>query len=269
MLMSNLLVPNSHEHLDNFKSFLETKTPFSFIRFSDGEIEIIRNRYLEIGGGKTVFRGREFKNSFPDFDAKKFDPRIHQNIRKDLLSSALLRDKKFYKGIPTLHNDAIKDREFLLRLNGGFELNMTFSDLFLNSNYLRYRKEIVPLFEKFEDIFVIANYRAKPIDILQKAHHIHIPDNFFAKYDNVINEVYGQIENIPDGSLVLSSASSLSNILGHKLFLKNSSITFLDIGTSINDLLSLSHNTRAYHNEEKSFFQKIFYRNKKGYEIIW
>ncbi len=43
MLMSNLLVPNSHEHLDNFKSFLETKTPFSFVRFSDGEIEILRN----------------------------------------------------------------------------------------------------------------------------------------------------------------------------------------------------------------------------------
>ena len=268
-MSNNILVPNAHEHLDNFKSFLEAKSPFSFVRFSDGEIEILRNRYLEIGGGKTVFRGREFKNSFPNFDAKKFDPRIHQNIRKDLLSSALFRDKKFFKGIPTSHNDAIKDKEFLLRLNGGFELNMTFSDLFLNSNYLRYRKEIVPLFENFENIYVIANYRAKPIGILQKAHHIHIPDNFFATYDDVIKEVYEQIENIPNGSLVLSSASSLSNILGHRLFLKNYSIIFLDIGTSINDLLSLSHNTRAYHSEEKLFFQKIFYRHKKGYEIKW
>lgn len=267
--MQNIVTPNAQEHLEKFKTLLKNKAPFSFVRFSDGEIEILRNRYLEIAGGKTIFRGREFRNNFPDFDTKKFDPRLHKNIRKDLLSSALFRNKNFYKGIPTLHNNAIKDREFLLRLNGGFENNMTFSDLFLNSNYRQYRKEIVPLFESFDNIYVIANYRAKPIGILEKAKHIHVPDNFFATYEIVVKEVYEQMEAIPNGSLLLSSASSLSNILGHKLFLKNETVTFLDIGTSVNDLLSLSHNTRAYHNEEKSILKKIFYRKKKGYTIEW
>ncbi len=267
--MAQIIIPNAIEHLDNFIKLLKENRPFSFVRFSDGEIEILRNRYLEIGRGKTVFRGREFKNTFPDFDAKKFDPRIHQNIRKDLLSSALFREKNFYKGIPTAHNNALKDREFLLRLNGGFDTNMTFSDLFLNSNYRKYRDEVVPLFETFENIYVIANYRAKPIGILEKAKHINIPDNFFATYDSVVKDVFEQIKNLPDGSLILSSASSLSNILGFWLYQQNPTITFLDIGTSINDLLSLSHNTRAYHNEEKSFFQRIFYRSKKGYEIKW
>lgn len=267
--MSQILIPDAVIHLENFISLLKSKTHFSFVRFSDGEIEILRNRYLEIGGGKTVFRGREFKNSFPDFDAKRFDPRIHQNIRKDLLSSALFREKNFYKGIPTSHNDAIKDREFLLRLNGGFDTNMTFSDLFLNSNYRKYRDEVVPLFESYENIYVIANYRAKPIGILEKATHINIPDNFFATYDRVVDDVYTQTKDIPNGSLILSSASSLSNILGHRMYVQNPNITFLDIGTSINDLLSLNHNTRAYHSEEKSFFQRIFYRTKKGYEIKW
>jgi len=267
--MSQVLIPDAITYLDNFISLLKSQTPFSFVRFSDGEIEILRNRYLEIGGGKTVFRGREFKNSFPDFDSKRFDPRIHQNIRKDLLSSVLFREKNFYKGIPTAHNDAIKDREFLLRLNGGFDSNMTFSDLFLNSNYRKYRDEVVPLFEPFEKIYVIANYRAKPIGILEKATHIHIPDNFFATYDSVVNSVFAQIKNVPNGSLILSSASSLSNILGYKMYLETSNITFLDIGTSINDLLSLNHNTRAYHSEEKSFFQKMFYRTRKGHEIKW
>lgn len=263
------LVPNAIEHLDNFINLLKSKKPCSFVRFSDGEIEILRNRYLEINGGKTVFRGREFKNSFPDFDSKKFDPRIHQNIRKDLLSSALFRDKNFFKGIPTSHNDALKDREFLLRLNGGYHTNMTFSDLFLNSNYEKYRKELVPLFENYENLYVIANYRAKPIGILTNAKHIHIPDNFFATYDDVVEDVFEQIKNVENGSLILSSASSLSNVLGHRLYLINPNITFLDIGTSINDLLSLSHNTRAYHKQEKSIFQKMFYKKSKGYEIKW
>jgi hypothetical protein len=269
MLMSQILIPDAVTHLDKFISLLKSKTPFSFVRFSDGEIEILRNRYLEISGGKTFFRGREFKNSFPDFDAKRFDPRIHQNIRKDLLRSALFREKNFYKGIPTSHNDAIKDREFLLRLNGGFDTNMTFSDLFLNSNYKKYRSEVVPLFELFENIYVIANYRAKTTGSLEKAKLIDIPDNFFSIYDRVVDSVYSQIKDIPNGSLVLSSASSLSNILGHRMYIQNPYIIFLDIGTSINDLLSLNHNTRAYHSEEKSFLQKIFYGTKKGHEIKW
>lgn len=267
--MSQILIPDAVTHLDDFILFLKSKTPFTFVRFSDGEVEILRNRYLEINAGKTVFRGREFKNNFPDFDSKRFDPRIHQNIRKDLLSSALFRNKNFYKGVPTFHNDAIKDREFLLRLNGGFDVNMTFSDLFLNSNYKKYRDEIVPLFENYENIYVVANFRANPIAILSKAKHIKIPDNFFATYDEIIEDTYNQLQDIPSGSLVLSSASSLSNILGHRLYLKNKNITFLDIGTSINDLLSLSHNTRAYHNQEKSFLKKLFGRSTKGHEIKW
>lgn len=261
--------PNSVKDLIRFKHFLNTKQPFSFVRFSDGEIEILRNRYLEIGGGKTYFRGRVFANIFPDFDSKKFDPFLHQNIRKDLLSSALFRNKNFYKGIPTSHNDAIKDREFLLRLNGGFDYNITFADLFLNSNYQTYRNALVPLYETYNKIYVIANYRAKPVGILSKSNHISIPDNFFANYHKVFENVYSEIKDIEIGSLVLSSASSLSNILAYKLFLQRQDITFLDVGTSINDLLSLNHNIRAYHQLNKTFLQKLFYKNTKGYQIKW
>lgn len=267
--MTQLITPNAIADLDKIIKLLKDKKAFTFVRFSDGEIEILRNRYLEINKGTTIFRGRTFTNDFPDFDAKKFDPMNQQNIRKDLLSSALFRHKCFFKGIPTRHNDAIKDREFLLRLNGGFESNMTFSDLFLNSNYLKYRDEVVPLFEHYEKVYVIANYRAKLVGLMSKAKHIPIPDNFFASYDDVIKSVYEEIKNIPDGSLVLSSASSLSNILGHRLHLKNPNVTFIDVGTSINDFLSLDHNTRAYHKQGRSIFHKFIYRNSKGYDIKW
>lgn len=75
---------------------------------------------------------------------------------------------------------------------------------------------------------MIANYRAKPIGILKKAKHINIPDNFFATYDSVVDSVFAQIKDISNGSLILSSASSLSNILGHKMYVQNPNITFLD-----------------------------------------
>lgn len=261
--------PSSEESIELFITLLETKNNFSFVRFSDGEIEILRNRYLEINNGKTTYKGREFKNSFPVYDAKRFDPVEHQSIRKELLDSAIYRNPCFYKGIPTLHNDALVDREFMLRLNGGFESNMTFSDLFLNSNYRKYRECLVPVFAEFENIYVIANYRAELSGSLTGATHLPVPDNFFSQFDQVVTSVSNQLKDIEPNSLILSSASSLSNIIAHRLHLCRQDVTFLDVGTSINDLLSLDVNTRAYHEQDVSFFKRFTYKSRKEYQIKW
>jgi len=263
------LIPNPVKHLDNFIELLKVNKPFTFVRFSDGETEILRNRYLQIGEGKIVYRGNTTKNIYPEFDSKKFDPLIHQNIRHDLLEAAMYRAKIFFKGIPTAHNKALEDREFMLRLNGGFTLEMTFADLFLNSNYQKYLAEVVPLFENYKNVYIIANFRAKPIGLLSKAKHIKVGDNFFADYDKNLDHVMSELDNIEDGSLILSSASSLTKIVGHKLFLRNYKVTFLDIGTSINHLLSLDDKIRDYHKKNSSFIKKILNVKDKGYEIKW
>ena len=53
--------------------------------------------------------------------------------------------------------------------------------------------------------------------------------------------------NIPQDSIVICSASSLTNILGYKLYLLRPDLTFLDVGTSLNDLFSLKNDIRIYH----------------------
>lgn len=261
--------PTADEHLKLFVDNLSTKKPFSFIRFSDGEIEILKNRYLEIDNGKTVFRGRSFRNDFPKFDSKRFDPLIHQNIRKDLLAAATFNQEEFFKGIPTAHNNAVIDREFMLRLNGGYTHQMTFSDLFLNSNYQNYRDYVVPLFGEFENIYVISNYRSKLTGVLTQAKHISIPDNFFESYDDVLEEVMSKLQNIESGSIIISSASSLSNVVAHRIALEKSDITFIDVGTSLNDILGLQSNTREYHQQNASLFKKIKYKLTKRSKLSW
>lgn len=262
-------IPNGIDHLNNVKNKLINKEPFTFIRFSDGETEILKNRYLEIVPGKTVFRGKEIKNNFPQFDSKRFDPSLHQNIREDLFDSAKFNYDNYFKGIPTSHNKALDDRDMMLDLNNGLDNSITFADLFLNSNYEDYLNEIVPLFEKFDNIIVIANYRAKPIEILKKSRHISIPDNFFGNYNEVLDDVMESLKDIKPGTLILSSASSLSNIIGYKLFLSRKDITFLDIGTSINSLLSMDDKIRSYHKQKnRSIFRKIFFKKAKD-KIRW
>ncbi|ENM5906523.1 hypothetical protein [Vibrio mimicus] len=267
--MKNAIIPDPIKQLDEIISKLLNKTPFTFVRFSDGETEIIRNRFLEINQGKTVFRGRIFDNKFPNFDKKKFDPKSDQKVRRDLLESAAFRKPGFIKGVPSSHNDALIDRELFVRLNGGITPEISFADLFLNSNYTRYKSEVVPLFGTYEKIYVIANYRAKLVGELSGGKVISIPDNFFATYSEVKGEVINAIKEIESGSLVLSSASSLSNIVGYELAKIRDDITFIDVGTSINNLLSLDGNTRCYHDGNQSIVKRIKNKIFKGYNIKW
>ena len=267
--------PTHSTHLNVFFELIDKQIPFTFIRFSDGEVEILRNRELIIQNGKTFFRGKRFKNNFPKFDEKTFNPATSKCLRYDLLASAMHNEEYYFKGIPTAHNNAIPDREFLLRLNGGYDCQMTFSDLFLNSNFESARIHFFPkLISAFSNVFIVANWRAQLKQSLKRANLIKIPDNFFSNYLVVRQKTEKDLLSIPKGSLVLSSASSLSNILGYKLKKSRPDLTFIDIGTVLNDYLDLPLTTRGYHRllagrNTKEKLYKYAYKFKKEFLLRW
>ena len=269
------LFPRGYDDLERFKKLISTGKPFTFIRFSDGEIEILRNRRLVISSGVTEFRGKTFANNFPKFDEKSFNPKDSQALRADLLASAIYREDSYFKGVPTAHNNAVIDREFMLRLNGGLTSQITFSDLFLNSNFLMARTNFFPFAaEYFSSIFLVGNWRCTLGKYLSRATLLPIPDNLFATYEKTLGDVLLQIRESPKYSLVLSSASSLSNILGHRLRIERPDITFLDIGTALNDIMGLPGKTRAYHKllDQLTFSEKISawrYKCNKEYQLKW
>lgn len=267
--------PDGKADLNRFKCLVRERKPFTFVRFSDGEIEVLRNRRLVLAVGLTVFRGRQFSNNFPDFDQKFFDPRRSQDARHDLLASALFRDPFYFKGIPTRHNNALVDREFLLRLNGGFDQRMTFSDLFLNENFVQVRSDFFPFVtESYSDLLVVGNWRCKLNGYLAKGQLLEIPDNFFSTYQQTLGFLMEKLENAPPSALVLSSASSLTNVLGHRLRVSRPDITFLDIGTTLHDLMGLPLGTRAYHKLHnprslRERYEAWRYRWHKEYRLEW
>ncbi len=269
------VTPTGDGDLDRFERLVRERLPFTFVRFSDGEIEILRNRKLVIAGGVTEFRGKRFSNQFPEFDQKRFDPRHGQDVRGDLLASAIFCDVGYFKGVPALHNNALCDREFMLRLNGGFTPQMTFSDLFLNSNFLRARARFFPfLVESFEDLLVVGNWRCELRGYLVKGGLIQVPDDFFSSYQQTLNSVKAALHDAPESALILSSASSLSNVLGHSLRLSRPDLTFLDIGTVLNDLIGLPLGTRAYHKliNPQTLKERIAawsYHTSKEYQLTW
>ena len=81
------------------------------------------------------------------------------------------------------------------------------------------------------------------------------------------------LKNAPANSIILSSASSYTNILGYKLHNIRPDLFFIDIGTALNDYLSLPHKTRVYHclldKSLKGRISAFQYKRSKGYQIKW
>lgn len=181
----------------------------------------------------------------------------------------------YFKGIPTRHNSSVVDREFMLRLNGGFSAEMTFSDLFMNSNFVRSRNDFFPsIVEEFHNVIVVGNWRCELQGYLKNGRLVQIPDDFFSKYRQTLDSVQAALEAAPESALVLSSASSLSNVLGHRLRISRPDLTFLDIGTVLNDLMGLPLGTRAYHKlidprTLRERFAAWRYRRHREYQLQW
>lgn len=256
------------------KVLLENKDPFTFIRFSDGEMEIIRNERLFIGKGHISWSKGEVSYSYPDFDYKDFSPKRDLKLREDLIASAIYKSKLYFKGIPTAHNNAREDRNLMIEFNGRSQENLTFSDLLINENFLKFRRQFITIFSSFNSVYYFGNYRANPRLVNENWKLIPLQDNFFANYEKVLEFSLNALSRLPRSSLILSSASSLTNILGYQLHQSRPDITFLDIGTSMHDLVGMESGIRGYHvllskNTPRNLVRKIRFGMDKSFKLKW
>jgi hypothetical protein len=268
-------LPHGRRDICRLESKIGPDSPLTFIRFSDGEMDIIRNHKAIIDRNLTHARGYQFESSFPEYDYKTFIPEHNTDVRTDILKSAMFRSKNYYIGIPTSHNKAILDRELMLRLRGGYDSCVTFSDLFVNSNFLYARHHFFPsIVSKFEKLYILCNYRSVLNGVLAHGKVIKIGDNFFSNYRSVLSEVMEKILRLESQSLLLCSASSLTNIIAYKTQFIRPDLTIIDIGTALNDYLGLGANTRTYHcqlnnSTLKDVYKNIRYRMSSSYRLKW
>jgi hypothetical protein len=246
-MYSSQVRQNSRKDFKSFIDFLANKAPFTFVRFSDGEMEVIRNQPFRIGNGKVSWRKGDFSYRYPDFDEKEFSPERDFRLRDELIESAIYLHPQYFKGIPASHNSARADQNLMIDLNGHSITNLTFSDLFINQNFKKFRNHAVPLFQSFSDVFVLGNFRAKPELLNSNWRLIPVEDNFFPNFERVKEEKLRELSALPKDALVLASASSLTNIIGKRLHEVRKDLTYFDIGTSMHDLMGMEMGIREYH----------------------
>lgn len=230
-------------------TLLQDGVPFSFIRFSDGETEIIRNHFLELSKNGVHWSKGRSGHVYPDYDHKKFDPTTQGAIRDLILESARYSSTNFFKGIPSWHNKDPDATQMLIELNGGTEAGLTFADLFINSNYKAFLEKTLPLLIGRDGVTVVGNYRMNPELLAPHWSLQAIPDNAFENFEGNVASVLESLIELPRGGLILSSASSLSNVVGWKLHQTRPDLTFMDIGTALHPQMGMGGPVREYHTQ--------------------
>lgn len=259
--------------LKRFIGKLTANERFIFIRFSDGEMEILRGSRLTLSDSGVIWSRGESTFQYPAYDHKDFDPERDKSLMAALTSSAKHKAPEYFKGISSAHNGDTDATRLMIELNGGSERNLTFSDLWINSNYKYFLDQALPVL-KARPVTFIANFRTKPEKISDLWSLISIPDGAFQNYAQLVARIIEQIKLLPHGTVVLSSASSISNLIGHQISLLRIDVTFIDIGTALHEQLGLTDSRRLYISQVKpwrlsTFREKLSYIISKGSRIKW
>lgn len=253
---------------------LNHRIPFTFIRFSDGEMEVVFNSKLVIAEGSVEWRGGKNAANYPAFDNKSFIPERDVDFRRDLIEAANFRALRFIKGIRTRGAFGLRDKTKMIELNSGSLDGLTFSDLLINENWRLFIDKAVPLLIDRGNVTFFGNYRAKPELLGASVRHVKIGDDFIPDYDAVLEVAMAALIKLPLGTTVLSSASSLSNIIGHRLFTVRPDLTFIDVGTALNPFIGLENGLREYHSQllpwtPKNLKKKVLYYILGSHRMRW
>lgn len=258
--------------LHRFADMLRKQQPFVFVRFSDGETEILKGNKLELGSTGVLWSKGKNNFVYPSYDHKSFDPLRDTSFRESLISSAEFRSPHYFKGILTRHNRDRASTSMMYELNGKSWENLSFTDLWINSNYRLFLRFVIgPLL--LQRVTLLANFRANPKLMSPNWELIPVPDGAFQIYSQFKSEVLSQISGLPAGSVILSSASSLSNLIGHEVARLGLEVTFIDIGTALHPQLGFEDSRRLYLSQLKpwtvsTFKEKLAYR-LSGATLKW
>ena len=227
-----------------FLDKLKKRENFAFVRFSDGELDILQNYYVELSANK-VQRGDEVLSQapYPKEDHKIFNPELHQESRNKLLESFKFRSKNYFKGL-SCPCCVPKHRVLeMLELHGdGDDEHICWANQFVNSNFPYFVSHMVKEIENRNDIILIANEAVIPENTEFKIKKFFpVGYNCFANDLNLIEDIKKYIkDNGIENHLFLFSAASLSEVLIYELYKDYPNNTYIDIGTTLHKQLDLN-----------------------------
>lgn len=229
-----------NDHFWMFYDFLAKDTPFALSRFSDGELFIMQGIEVKLDDAGAVIGSQKIhSSSYKRADHKHFHPQQHVRYQKLLIKAFQYKKRNYYKGISCRCCVGQDNFDWQILLHGGDDESLTWANIWINANYSKFIKFVLPLLYSKKVVFV--GHEHADLSKLP-----FIVRDFRVGYNAMINDydkiavIESWIENhsIRDHVFIFS-ASSFSNLAIHRLYAKYEGNTYIDIGTCLSPLINM------------------------------
>ncbi|MCK9416548.1 hypothetical protein M0Q97_07825 [Candidatus Dojkabacteria bacterium] len=220
---------------DKFLNKIKNNENFSLSRWGDGELMILEEKFIDI---RTKGSG-EFR----------YDPKLSQYemMRKKIVNSYIYKDTNYYIGVACPCCVGREKYEYMKKKSNQNEENLTWANIFVNSNYKKSINILLPEL-KNHVVNLVVNKNSKFNNLPFKYKNIWCVgtdawcDDYYLV--DIIME-YIKTNNIKN-ELFLFAAGPLANILTHELWEYGSKDNiYIDIGSILDPYLNLKL-TRGY-----------------------
>jgi hypothetical protein len=220
------------EDLRKFEEMLRRRERFALVRYGDGELPILQGRPIR----------------YAEFQYTPGEP-SDEECRERLLASMRYRDPGYHVGVSCPDCIGPENHAWIRQTSGQDAEHLTWSTLFVNSNYASFRERFLPIFRHYQVVLICkdaATLRDLPFPVMRD----------FRVGNNAWKADHGRVQEIQDaiqrerweGCLFLVCAGPFAKILVHRLYQAFPQNTYLDIGSTLDpDLFgSVAGKTRGY-----------------------
>lgn len=220
---------------DKFLDKIKRGRHFSLSRWGDGELKILEGGYIDL---RTKGNG-EFR----------YDPAVpeYQKSRYDMIDAYKYVDEEYYIGVACPCCVGQEKYEYMKRLSGQCEENLTWANIFVNSNYGQFKEKYMPEFTKhIVNLVINKNSKLEALPFASKNTWYVGTDAWLDDYHLIDTMAEYIIRGNVRDEIFIIAAGPFANILTHKLWLVSKENTYIDIGSVLDPYLGLKL-TRGYH----------------------
>jgi hypothetical protein len=237
---------NFIEHFNMLLDKLKNGENFAYSRFSDGEMYLLMDKTTKLGNGWYEIDGVRNSGSYDPINYKEVDSDKHQFFYDALKDAFKYHHENYFVGLSCKCCVGQEAFDWQLKLRGGDDEHLTWANLFINGNFNRFTNEIVPIFKDKKIVFICnetIDLTNLPFEVVKD---FRVGSNCMINNFDIDKEIIEWVKtNKIKDHLFLFSASSLSEVLIHKLFMEEKENTYFDVGTGLNLFLGVDTN-RGY-----------------------
>ena len=226
---------NFSDDLKIMYNALCNKEHFAFSKFADGELMILKGNSIDL----TNKCNGEFKYRRGNFADEEF--------RDALTNSFRHQDPNYFIGIGCSCCIGEEDYNWMKSMSDQNQENLTWANIFVNSNYEFYFKNFIPEYKNHK-VIMVCNRKANLTHLFPNlVKDFRVGTNAWKDDYRLIYEIKNYIDkNKIEDHLFLFAAGPFGNLLAHQLFSHNNKNTYIDIGSTLDPLMGLG-GTRGYH----------------------